>query len=210
MGDTNGKDPDREIVHLHRSGRRDESLRLFAKRYETRLLSVARRLLGDQDDALDALQEILIQVDKSLPKFRAESSLYTWAFRLATNVSLTAARARSNHRVRLDETFARAADNADVMCRTRFRQHLVEQALLKLPESQRAVVVLCDLEEMSAPVAADVLGIGANAVKSRLHRGRARLKRIVDDEFQALGLEVDGLHTLECTARYLTQVDAIL
>ena len=87
---------------------------------------------------------------------------------------------------------------------TQFRQYLVEQALLKLPETQRAVLVLCDLEEMTAPEVAKVLGMQTNAVKSRLHRARATLKKIVDREFEALGVEVDGIHTFECTWQYLT------
>ena len=79
---------DTEIVRLHREGKRAESLDRFAEKYQARLLALARRLVGNHEDALDALQEILLQVDRSLPKFKGESSLYTWAFRLATNVCL--------------------------------------------------------------------------------------------------------------------------
>jgi hypothetical protein len=79
---------DAEIVQLHQEANLEESLRRFAATYQLRLYTLARRLLGNHDDALDALQEILMRMDKSLPTFKGESSLYTWAFRLATNVCL--------------------------------------------------------------------------------------------------------------------------
>ena len=205
---------DTEIVRLHREGQRAESLDRFAEKYQARLLALARRLLGNHEDALDALQEILLQVDRSLPNFKGESSLYTWAFRLATNVCLNYQRklGRTNGYAPLDEAssdaillpVARPDDNPDTGCRARFRQRLVEQALLKLPETQRAVLVLCDLEDMTAAETAEVLQISANVVKSRLHRARAALKRMVEKEFEALGVEVDGVHDFECTWQYLT------
>jgi RNA polymerase sigma-70 factor, ECF subfamily len=203
-----------EIVRLHREGKRAESLRRFAEKYQARLLMLGRRLLGNYEDSLDALQEILLHVDQSLPKFKGESSLYTWAFRLATNVCLNYRRrlARTNRHAALDETVrdasllpaARPEDNPDASCRSRFRRHLVEQALLKLPETQRAVLVLSDLEDMTASETAEVLRLDVNVVKSRLHRGRANLKRMVEKEFEALGVEVDGIHTFECTWQYLS------
>ena len=202
-----------EIVRLHRNGKRAESLDRFAEKYQARLLTLARRLLGNHEDALDALQEIWLQVDQSLPKFKGESSLYTWAFRLATNVCLNYRRRlrRTNSYAQVDEAVrdaillptARPDDNPDASCRSRFRQHIVAQALLKLPETQRAVLVLSDLEDMTASETAELLQASVNVVKSRLHRGRANLKRMVEKEFQALGVEVDGVHTFECTWRYL-------
>jgi RNA polymerase sigma-70 factor (ECF subfamily) len=202
-----------EIVRLHRDGRRAESLDWFAKKYQARLLTLARRLLGNHEDALDALQEVLLQVDQSLPKFKGESSLYTWAFRLATNVCLNYRRrlGRTNSYAPIEEatrdaillSTTRPDDNPDTSCRSRFRQHLVEQALLKLPKTQRAVLVLSDLEDMTASDIAELLQANVNVVKSRLHRARANLKRIVEQEFQALGIEVDGVHTFECTWQYL-------
>ena len=171
---------DTEIVRLHKEGERAESLRRFAEKYQARLLVLARRLLGNHEETLDALQEVLIHVDQSLPKFKGESSLYTWAFRLATNCCLNPKRrlGPTNSYAPLDEALrdavllplARPDDNPDVGCRARFRQHLVQQALLKLPETRRAVLVLRDLEYMTASEIAEVLQISVNVVKARLHR----------------------------------------
>ena len=211
---TNERNADQEIIQWYREGRRAEALRRFAETYQARLYALTRRLLGNHDDALDALQEILIHVDQSLPKFKGESTLYTWAFRLATNVCLNFKRRldRVNNGTPLDEVLINAmvlstkrpSDNPDVMCRTQFRQYLVEQGLLNLPETQRAVLALCDLEGMTAPEVAKLLGINTNAVKSRLHRARAALKNMIDKEFKELGIEIADIHTFECTQHYLT------
>lgn len=205
---------DTEIVQLHKAGHRDEALRRFAEQYQSRLYALARRLLGNPDEARDVLQEIFIHVDKSLPNFKGESSLYTWAVRLATHVCFNYKRKfdRVNRHTPLDEALPQAVlmptehprDNPDAMCRTQFRQYLVEHALEKLPAKQRAVVALCDLEGMTAPEAAKMLGVNTNAVKSRLHRARAALRRVIGKEFEALGVEVDGTHNFECTQQYLS------
>jgi RNA polymerase sigma-70 factor, ECF subfamily len=63
---------DTEIVRLHNAGNREEALRRFAAQYQPRLLALARRLLGNREDARDALQEIYLQVDKSLAHFKGE------------------------------------------------------------------------------------------------------------------------------------------
>jgi RNA polymerase sigma-70 factor, ECF subfamily len=88
------------------------------------------------------------------------------------------------------------------VCRTQFRQYLVAQALQQLPETQRAAIVWCDLEGMTASATAEMLGVTTNVVKSRLHRARAALRRVIGKEFEAVGIEVDGTDDLECTRQY--------
>jgi RNA polymerase sigma-70 factor (ECF subfamily) len=211
---TSERNADQEIIQWYRGGMREEALRRFAEQYQARLYTLARRLLGNHDDALDALQEILMHVDQSLPQFKGESTLYTWAFRLATNVCLNYRRrlARVHNGTPLDEALIntawlstqRPSDNPDAMCRTQFRQYLVEQGLRHLPETQRVVLVLCDLEGMTAPDVAKILGIDTHAVKARLHRARVALKNMIEKEFKALGIDIEDMHTLECTPHYLT------
>ena len=158
------------------------------------------------------MQEVFIHVDQSLANFKGESSLYTWAVRLATNVCFNYKRKfdRGNRHTPLDEALPQAVllpterprDNPDAMCRTQFRQYLVEHALQKLPATQRVVMVLCDLEGMAAPEAAEMLGVSTNVVKSRLHRARVALRRVIGKEFETLWVAVDGTHDLECTQQY--------
>lgn len=193
---------DQEIVNLYNQGDHEEALRKFTREYQMKLYNLAYRMLGNHDDALDALQEILIQVNRSLSSFKGNSSLYTWVYRLGSNVCLNFRKKRSRigHSVEWDENMLqslmqpmeRPNEDPDHMCETKYKQFLVQQALLKLPESQRMIVVLHDLEGISSPEIGRILNINGNAVKSRLHRARAALRTIISEGFEVRGMEGVG------------------
>jgi RNA polymerase sigma-70 factor (ECF subfamily) len=197
---------DQEIVNLYNQGNQEEALRKFTSEYQKKLYTLAYRMLGNHDDALDALQEILIQVNRSLSSFKGTSSLYTWAYRLGANVCLNFRKKRSQigNSVEWDETMLhslmqpveRPNEDPDQMCETKYKQFLVQQALLKLPESQRMIVVLHDLEGISSPEIGRILNLNANAVKSRLHRARAALRNIISQGFEVQGMEGIGAFTV--------------
>ncbi len=91
---------DLEIVELARAGGRGEAMTRFHARHGSRLAAACRRLARRPDDADDALQQVLVQVDRSLADFRGEADLYTWAFRIAVHVCLNldrGLRARTPH-----------------------------------------------------------------------------------------------------------------
>ncbi len=197
---------DEEIVNLYNQGDREESLRKFTREYQTKLYNLAYRMLGNHDDALDALQEILIQVNRSLSSFKGTSSMYTWVYRLSSNVCLNFRKKRSpiSNQVEWDENMLhslmqpveRPNEDPDQMCETKYTQFLVQQAILKLPESQRMIVVLHDLEGISSPEIGRILNLNANAVKSRLHRARAALRTIISQGFEVQGMEGIGAFTV--------------
>jgi RNA polymerase sigma-70 factor (ECF subfamily) len=197
---------DSQIVRLHAAGDREEAMRLFATEYEPRLLAVSRRLVRSEDEARDAVQESLIQIDRSLPRFEGGSSLYTWAFRIAVNVCLNlqrGLRANATH-VELDAEAESAEPDPDTMCVQTFRASVVERAMRRLPDAQRVALALCDLEEMTAPEAAAVLGIDANAVKARVRRGRAALRELIAQEYRRRGVNVDNLGAITCVSDFLS------
>lgn len=193
---------DQEILALYHQGQSEQALKLFVNQYQTKLFNLSYSLLGNYDDAMDALQESLIQVNRSLLTFQGKSSLYTWAYRLSTNVCLNYGKkkSRTKSQVEWSEELLRSVmlpverpnEDPDKMCETKYKQFLVQQALLKLPETQRTVVVLHDLESVSMPQIASILKIELTAVKARLHRGRAALKRIITKGFEVKGMEGVG------------------
>lgn len=197
------KSIDQEIIHLYNEGDRERALRLFTSQYQTKLYTLAHRMLGNHDDAMDALQEILIQVNRSLQSFKGNSSLYTWVYRLGSNVCLNfrKKRSRTGNQVEWDENMLQSVlqpverpnEDPDKMCETKYKRFLVQQAILKLPETQRMILVLHDLEGVSSPEIARILNINANAVKSRLHRGRAALRNIISRGFEVKGMEGVGV-----------------
>lgn len=199
---------DAAILELARAGARSEAISAFAAAHGARLAALCRRLTGSVADGEDAWQETLIQVDRSLPSFRGDSSLPTWAFRIATNVSLNRRRglaARATHVELESGAGALAASPADggdpdAGCVSSFRAWVVEKALLALPEGQRAAITLHDLEEMTAAEVGAVLGIEANAVKQRVHRARRSLRERIAREFATRGIDLGGVGVEGCVS----------
>lgn len=199
---------DLEIVDLARAGARGPALTRFHARHGARLGAACRRLAGGAADGEDALQEVLVQVDRSLPEFRGEADLYTWAFRIAVHVVLNqkrGLRARATH-VPLDDAAGSLSagpsdgGDPDLSCLSSFKTWVVERALLELPEGQRLAVTLHDLEEMTAAETGALLGIDANAVKQRVHRGRKGLRERIAREFAARGVSLADVGEIGCVS----------
>ncbi len=183
---------DEELVSAYLRGSKaafDEIVR----RYEDRLYRLSFRMLGNHHDALDAVQEILLKLLAALPKFQGRSRFGTWLYRLAANTCLDIRRKRGRTSAEslentlehspgasltfLDET---DHDNPDIYVEQQYREQLVRAALEQLPESQRRLLELRDLEDLSNSQVASILGIEVGALKARLHRARQALKRVLD------------------------------
>ncbi len=150
--------------------------------------SLAFRILGNAADAEDATQDAFLSAHGSLHKFRGESSVRTWLYRIATNAALT--KLRRERRQYLTETgysdmeidswpstSTEAPDQSVVNEELRER---VEEGLSRLPPQLRAIVALRDMEELTNQEAAEVPGISVASLKSRLHRGRVLLRKHLD------------------------------
>jgi RNA polymerase sigma-70 factor (ECF subfamily) len=158
--------------------------------YQPKILRYLSRLAGEHE-AEDLTQETFVKVHQGLEKFRGESQLSTWIYRIATNTALDRLRSPSFQRTaqgslseNLDES--KIADR--VIC-TEKKRPLIEQQLIrdemndcirgyieKLPENYRTVLVLSELEEFKNNEIAEILGVTLDAVKIRLHRAREMLK----------------------------------
>jgi RNA polymerase sigma-70 factor, ECF subfamily len=162
------------------------------------LLATLRRMLGDEHDARDCLQEAFLSAFRSLATFECKSRLGTWLHRIAVNAALMRLRARrSRPEVPIDElvpTFApdghhalapRAWDEEaiDLLARRESRD-LLRGAIDRLPDGYREVVVLRDIEGLCTEQTAEVLGITPNATKIRLHRARQALRTLLDRHFR--------------------------
>jgi RNA polymerase sigma-70 factor (ECF subfamily) len=176
--------PDSMLARL-RSGD-EEAFEELVRREQGHLLAVARRILRDDDEARDAVQEALLAAYRALPYYQGEARLSTWLHRIAVNAALMRLRSRRRRREDLMDDIGASdvppADWAvvedDVCERTEMRA-LVRGCIARLPERYRQVIVLRDLEERDTQETADALGIGADAVKMRLHRARAALRAML-------------------------------
>lgn len=158
-------------------------------RFRRPVWRLARRLTGDDEEALDTTQEIFVRVWRGLPGFRGEAKLSTWVFQIAWNY-LRAHRRRSGRydRMVIDDPEARSraldttADQRADPERAAAAGELVARAtaaLGGLPEHYRVVVWLRDGEDLSYQEIADVLDVPIGTVRSRLARARSMLRQAV-------------------------------
>jgi RNA polymerase sigma-70 factor (ECF subfamily) len=158
-----------------------------------RMLAVARRFLGDEDAARDAVQDALLSAFRGIQRFDEQSQLSTWLHRIVVNAALMRIRTRSRraeqsiegllprfaddgHHV---ETYASPHERIDRVMEREEMRVAVRSAIAELPDTYRVVLLMRDIEELSTREVADALGITENATKLRLHRARQALGTIL-------------------------------
>ncbi len=149
-----------------------EALEQFYAAYRGPLYGLCFRILGHAEDAEDALQAAFIRAFRELPRFRGDSSVKTWVYRIAIHECLNLRRKRREV-CGLEEQRASAGDGVPALCETL----LVEQALSRLSPEHRGVLALRFWEGLSGAEIAQVLGITGPAAKMRLHRARVEFRR---------------------------------
>ncbi len=145
--------------------------------FQPRLLRYMMHLVGESE-AEDLTQEILVKVNRALPDFRGDSSLSTWIYRIATHTAIDRLRSRSAPTLTADEMNSKEKmplSPEDQLVRKQMNE-CIWGFIQALPEHYRTVFILSEVEELSNPVIAEILGITLNTVKIRLHRARTKLK----------------------------------
>ncbi len=142
----------------------------------------AHSLCASPEDAEDAAQEALIILYRKVGMLRASGALASWMFRIVRNECLRRARLVPHERAPLPDTAVRSAEEEVLQ---RLEAARVARAIAALPEDQRRVLIMRDIQGHSGRTAADALGLTTAAMKSRLHRARAALHHTLlggDDE----------------------------
>ncbi|MGH8977409.1 MAG: RNA polymerase sigma factor [Acidimicrobiia bacterium] len=147
---------------------------MLLARHLDRVHAVCRRILGNDQDALDATQEALIAISRGIGSFDGRSRFTTWCYRVATNAALDEARRRKRRPVAVEHIPERESREADPAARVADALD-IDAALTDLPPEFRAAVALRDLEGLDYAEIATVLGIPPGTVRSRIARGRAAL-----------------------------------
>jgi RNA polymerase sigma-70 factor (ECF subfamily) len=143
--------------------------------------TLAFRLLGNEEDARDVVQEAYLRAYRSIGRFRGDASFRTWLYRITANCASTSLGSRSRRRAEPLDDDAPLADEdprRDPVARAEsgaLRDRLTS-ALADLPPRLRAVVVLRDVYDLPHEAIAHELGISESAAKVRLHRARRRLR----------------------------------
>jgi len=167
-------------------------------KYQDRIYNTVLKLCGNEADAAELAQDSFVKVIQGLKDFRAQSSFYTWLFRIAVNHTLNFCKKNS----RLN--FESLHDEIDEQTNRQLKDYLIDKnspdpselaakkevsglvmkALEKLDPQQRAVIVLRDIEQMSYTEIAETLKMEIGTVKSRISRGRKNLRDIIEAAIQ--------------------------
>ncbi len=193
MTETSPRTDDATLVARLRSGD-NRAFEELVRLHTPHLLRVARRFLDSEEDARDAVQDAFISAFRSIGEFESTARLSTWLHRIVINAALMKLRTRrrkpeediekylprfleDGHQVQSRVGWPESAETALQRAET---ATLVRDAIARLPESYRMVLMLRDIEELSTEEVAEMLGLTPNAVKIRLHRGRQALRTLLD------------------------------
>lgn len=151
--------------------------RELVRRHAAKLTHYARRLLRDETEAEDVVQETCLRLWQRAGDYSPEARVTTWLHRIAHNLAVDRLRARGRWQQGEDDADAEAISAPQVrQLETRRRVETLEAAWAELPERQAAALALVHLDGLSGSEAASVLGVSEDALESLLARGRRALK----------------------------------
>jgi RNA polymerase sigma-70 factor (ECF subfamily) len=185
-GDRASSATDGELLAAARQGDA-AALEALLVRYQPHLYRFGLRMCGNEDDAGDVAQESLISMARALRDFRGDSSVSSWLYTIARRFCIkkrrrgkfAPAREESLDAPGIDaaQRLADPAPSPEQTATNRELERALTRAIDGLEPAQREVLVLRDVEGLSAPEVAKVLGISVDAVKSRLHRARVAVRQ---------------------------------
>lgn len=166
-----------DIVDLIRSkSNLSQAFDLIVERYKEPLYWHIRRMVVAHQDADDVIQNVYIKVWQNLEKFNAESKLYTWLYRIATNESINYIKKRDrNLNVSLDNSVIQIAGSSGGFSGDEIQLKL-QKAILTLPDKQRAVFNLKYFEDKKYTEIADILDTSVGALKASYHHAVTKIK----------------------------------
>ena len=179
-------DPDAALIEALR-GEHEDAVATLVERYGDRVYRLTRRITGSNEDAEEATQDALWTAARKIQTFKGESAFGSWLYRIAANAAYMKVRSRKakSHEISMDDVlpnldedrrhfepmddWSRRIEDPAVQGELR---HVLEEAIDALPSDYRTALVLHDIDGLSNPDIAEVLGISLPAVKSRVHRSR--------------------------------------
>ena len=187
MGNASGEHwSDNDLLAAARNGDR-AALEALLARYQSTIYRFGVRMCGDVEDARDVLQETSLAMARSLPDFRADSSVSTWLYTIARRVCMRKRRVGKFEPRHVESLEALSTERLNrIPAPTRNPEQEAAQreidaalngAIASLEPSQREVLVLRDVEGLPAADVGKVLGLSVPAVKSRLHRARVEVRQ---------------------------------
>lgn len=191
---------DEALLERFRQTRDSQIFKSLVRRYQNRIYNAAYRILGSAEEAEDVVQDTCLKIHQGIDGFNRHASFGAWILRIAHNSCLDTLRLRQRKRniqtvsfdpqsVQADDVNSdsrvvnQAADpcpNPEERLSLSEQEAMIAEKLSLLPEIQRTVVVLHDIEGFSYQEIADIVGTNIGTIRSRLHYGRMKLKELLE------------------------------
>ena len=182
---------DEELVEDVKKGNID-AFEDIVKKYENKVYGIVFHMMKNQNEVEDLAQEVFLKVYKNLDRFKGDSSLYTWIYKITVNLCLDELKKRKNI-IYLDEKISVEDGEIDkeLPSNERSQEELYEDKELKenlhrcinkLPDKQKMMIVLRDIKGFSYDEIAEITNNKIGTVKSQINRARLKLKELLDKE----------------------------
>ena len=201
---------DEALVRNYRQARDVNSFKLLVRRYQNRIFNSAYHLIGNKEEAEEVVQDTFVKVHQGIDNFREDASFGAWVFRISHNLCVDILRnrkkriaiqtipisgraggedAEGDYEAGVDDIADMTLEPAQVLD-LKEESEIIEMSLKSLPEAQRAVLILHDLEGFQYQQIAEIIGASIGTVRSRLHYGRIKLKEMLDAYYAMKGSPV--------------------
>ena len=187
---------ERWLIEESRKGNVDAFEELI-KDYKKSAYNIALRVMRNVEDAEDASQEALIKIFKNISSFNMDSTFKVWMYRIVVNTCIDFKRRKSINAVSIDETIdlgsgreiqreiSDESNNPDALIERNYSTQLVNDAINMLEDDFKIIIILRDIKGFTYDEISEILACNLGTVKSRLSRGRKRLKELLEKEMKA-------------------------
>jgi len=173
------------IAQLKNPLTQEQAFRTLMSQYKERLYWHIRKIVISHDDADDVLQNTFIKVYRNINNFKAESKLYSWMYRIATNESITFINKRAKqNKVDVNEMQSKLVENleADIYFDGDEMQVQLQKAIAVLPQKQQLVFNMKYFDDMKYKEISEILDTSVGALKASYHHAVKKIERFLTDE----------------------------
>ncbi|MCK6603332.1 MAG: sigma-70 family RNA polymerase sigma factor [Ignavibacteriaceae bacterium] len=183
---------DEELIGEFQLNNEVRAFEILVARYKNPLFNYVFRFLGDYEQTSDVVQETMIKVYRNKDSYKSIAKFSTWIYTIAGNLAKTELQRRKRKNLFSISSFGEDNESfdikdeeatPDVLADSGIKSEIIQEALLKISEVYREMIILRDIQEFSYEEIAEMKGISIGTVKSRINRGRAQLQQLLKHIF---------------------------